>query len=106
MKLEEIKEGDYVVYAELPYSDYANSLNKVVSVNDTLYPQPLCIEWEGKYIDYTNMKDAVAIEKYFDENNWFLAIGYEEGMSAIEYMNQNWELGKCQNRYLNESYEK
>jgi hypothetical protein len=92
MKLEEIKVGDFIVYTELPYSNYANSLNMVVSVDGVLYPKPICIEWKGEYINFTDMKNAVPIEKYFDKKNWFHAIGYSQDMDAIEYMNNYWKL--------------
>jgi len=94
VELKDIKKDCYVVYTELPFSDYANSLNVVVDINGILYPKPLCVAWEGEYIYYDDLTGAIPIYKYFDSKCWFLADNYNNDIDPIEYMNNKWPLWK------------
>lgn len=96
MELEDIKEGDYVIYTEMPYSDYANSLNKIVSISGVLFPSPLCTEWKGEYISFTSVEGAIPVKDYFGPKNWKEATGYNPGDDPLEYMNKTMPLGEVE----------
>lgn len=94
MKLNEIKEGDFVIYTELPYSGYANSLNQAVWHKGKLTPLPLCTAWHNDYIPLApnEIEKSIPFNQYFDENCWLPATGYTEDMDACEYMDEQMPL--------------
>lgn len=72
MKLEEIKENDYLYYTERPHSDYADSLIHIRNVDGVLMAHPICTNWMGKYINETdeNWGEDFPVSAYYDETSW------------------------------------
>lgn len=96
MKVEDFKEGMIVIYTELPFSDYANSLNEIVDIDGVLYPKPICIEWKGEYISYSSIENAIPVKDFFDPMCWFIVDDYDNYFNSdpIEYMNKKMPLGE------------
>lgn len=105
MKLEEIKEGDYVIYSEISAGKqytYANSLNLIVDVDGVLYPKPVVVNSFPSipeiYEKYEHIIDPnngdLPVKDFFCERDWYPAKDYTPDMDAVEYMKKKIPLNK------------
>lgn len=100
MKLEEIKEEQYLYYTErgcAPFRgsspDHADSLFRIYRSGETLRAQRLCHNWDGNYKNiegWDPFYDAIFVASGFDERRWFLTDF--PGGDAAEWMNRNYPL--------------
>lgn len=93
MKLEEIKEGDFLFYTEMPRSNYADSLIEIRNIDGILMAHPICTNYyEEGYINETkdNWGDDLPVSAYFDETCWH-PTSYTGGNPA-KWMSENYPL--------------
>lgn len=92
----ELKAGDYCYYTELPFSNYADSLTKIIEVNGELASTTLVTNFQGryeviegghpvelKYSQHINSNDGILTD-YSKLNNFT--------EDALIYMNLNFPL--------------
>lgn len=86
LKYEDIVDGMWVVYTELPLSNYANSLKQINKTEKGWCEKTLSVEWEGKYVVSTN-------EHSFNKNIWdekcYAPVDYNGKDDPVEFMNKN-----------------
>lgn len=85
LEYKDIVDGMWVVYSELPISNYANSLKRIWKTDKGWSECTVIVEWEGKYVVSTN-------EHSFERNIWDLAcyapVKYDEKIHPLEFMNK------------------
>lgn len=99
MKLEEIKEGDYLYYTERPYSNYADGLELVYRDNEgILKTKVICVNWDGNYTTEDcfpyDWGEDLPISSYdvdFNEKSWHKT-DYDPSLDPVVYMNNNFPL--------------
>lgn len=89
MNLEDIKEGDYLIYTERPYSDYADGLELIEASPEGLRARTVAhrgVEG-GSFKLYTDPEPWL-LSDYFDPKCWFPATNYIHGNCPIAYLIQ------------------
>ena len=92
MKLEDIKANSYLYYTERPYSDYADSLIHVRDVGGVIMAHPVCINWQGEYINETpdNWGSDMPVASHYDPRCWHPT--HYTGGNPAEWMTANYPL--------------
>ena len=93
MNLEDIKHGQYLYYTERENgSDYADSLVHIRDVNGVLMAHPVCVNWQGEYINETptNWGTDMPVSAYFSPNCWHPT--HYTGGDPAQWMTQNFPL--------------
>lgn len=100
MKLEDIKEDDYLYYTERGFgSNYADSLIHVRLVDGVLFAHPICTNYNGTYINETpeNWGEDLPVSAFFDESCWH-ATSYTPDDDPAKWMSVNYPINaECGN---------
>jgi hypothetical protein len=87
MNLEDLKEGDYLIYTERPYSDYADGLELIEASPEGLRARSVARRdvGGGSFKLYTDPKPWL-LAAYFDPKCWFPATDFVPGNCPIAYL--------------------
>lgn len=86
LKYEDIVDGMWVVYSELPISNYANSLKQIWKTEKGWRELTIAVEWEGKYEDAENHWSC-DFQHIWDEK-CYAPVSYDEKADPVEFMNK------------------
>lgn len=87
LKYEDIVDGMFVVYSELPISNYANSLKRIWKTDRGWKEQTLTSEWEGKYQETIDQWWACDSIHIWDEK-CYAPVEYDKNILPVDFMNK------------------
>lgn len=89
----ELSEGDYIYYSELPYSDYADSLCRVANIGGELGSYCLVVNVFGEYIRHPRDEHPSLFKHHtIRENRLTDSLKVFPQGDLIEFMNANFPL--------------
>lgn len=86
LKYEDIVDGMWVVYSELPISNYANSLKQVWKTEKGWRERTFAVHWEDKY-DSEDHVWSCDFQHIWDEKN-YAPVNYDGKISPVDFMNK------------------
>ena len=86
LKYEDIVDGMWVVYSELPFSNYANSLKQVWKTEKGWRERTFAVHWEDKY-DSEDSVWSCDFQHIWDEK-CYAPVNYDDKISPVDFMNQ------------------
>jgi hypothetical protein len=86
LKYEDIIDGMWVVYSELPISNYANSLKQVWKTEKGWREKTFAVHWEEKYDSEDNIWSC-DFQHIWDEK-CYAPVDYDGKISPVDFMNQ------------------
>lgn len=87
LKYEDIVDGMFVVYSELPFSNYANSLKRIWKTESGWREQTFAVEWKGEYQESDNVWDC-GHKWVWNEKN-YAPVDYDGKTLPVEFINKN-----------------
>ncbi len=86
LKYEDVTDGMFVVYSELPLSNYANSLKRVWKTESGWKEQTLAVELKSEYQESDNLWDC-GHKWIWNEKN-YAPVNYDGKTPPVEFMNK------------------
>lgn len=86
LKYEDVDDGMFVVYSELPISNYANSLKRIWKIESGWKEQTLAVEWKGEYQESENIWDCW--HKWIWDEKRYAPVDYDGKTPPVEFMNK------------------
>jgi hypothetical protein len=86
LKYEDIVDGMWVVYSELPHSNYANSLKRLWKTEKGWREQTVAVTWEEKYEQFDENWSCDLLH-IWDEKN-YAPVDYDRQISPVDFMNK------------------
>jgi hypothetical protein len=76
----------FVVYSELPISNYANSLKRIWKTESGWKEQTLAVEWKGAYQESDNIWDCRY--KWIWDSKCYSPVNYDGQTPPVEFMSK------------------
>jgi hypothetical protein len=86
LEYNDIVDGMWVVYSELPHSNYANSLNRIWKTAKGWKEHTLVVHWENEYQNYSDWRDCDLLHIWDSKN--YAPVDYDEKTPPVEFMNK------------------
>lgn len=87
LKYEDIVDGMFVVYSELPLSNYANSLKQIWKTEKGWRETTFALEWEGKYSQDEKYYWSCDFRHVWDEK-CYAPVEYDGAIQPVDFMNK------------------
>jgi hypothetical protein len=87
LEYEDLVDGMFVVYSELPHSNYANSLKRIWKTESGWKEQTFAVEWKGEYQESDDVWWHCEHEWMLDVKN-YAPVDYDGKTPPVEFMNK------------------
>lgn len=96
IKGQELKVGDYVLYSEMPFSNYADSLKLIIFYKDAIRLQSIVFNKNSggrvEYMEYLEPLESCIDIKYYNAEKELEKIDFN-GIEPLDFMNLNYANG-------------
>lgn len=88
LKYEDIVDGMFVIYSELPISNCANSLKRIWKTDRGWKEQTLASEWEGKYQETIDYQWWACDFIHIWDEKCYAPVEYDKNILPVDFMNK------------------